>query len=123
MPVVAIVFYNESPSPPAKHDPPPGVDDSRPGNGVTSPRLLDAAQPHYTEGAMKAKIQGSVWVECVVDVDGSIRDPHVVVSLDRWFGLDAEAIKAIRLWKFAPGTREGRAVPVSTVMELTFVLR
>src|SRR5207249_1402923 len=45
--------------------PPPGA--VPPGNGVTIPRLLKDVKPQYTADAMRAKIQGSVVVECVVN--------------------------------------------------------
>jgi TonB family protein len=48
---------------------------------------------------------------------------QVVRSLDSAFGLDQEAIKAARQWRFAPGTRLGEPVPVLVTIELTFTLR
>jgi TonB family protein len=47
----------------------------------------------------------------------------VVRSLDPTFGLDQEAIKAARQWRFAPGTRMGQPVSVQITIELTFTLR
>ena len=43
---------------------------------------------------MRAKVQGTVLLECVVRPDGSVGDVQVVRSLDPTFGLDQEAIKA-----------------------------
>jgi protein TonB len=95
----------------------------QPGNGVSQPRLLREVKPAYTSDAMRAKIQGAVWVRCIVQTDGSITNPEVVRSLDSVFGLDQEAIKAVRQWRFAPGTRMGQPVPVQITIELTFNLR
>src|SRR5207237_444697 len=72
----------------------------RPGNGVTTPRVLKEVKPQYTSDAMRAKVQGSVWLECVVRPDGSVGDVKVIRSLDSTFGLDLEAMKAARPWKF-----------------------
>ncbi len=44
-------------------------------------------------------------------------------SLDSVFGLDQEAIKAARQWRFMPGMRSGEPVPVLITIELTFTLR
>jgi protein TonB len=77
----------------------------------------------YTSDAMRAKVQGSVLIEAVVAADGSVRDVRVVRSLDPTFGLDEEAIKAARQWRFKPGTRLGQPVPVLITIELTFNLR
>ena len=95
----------------------------RPGNGVTLPRVLREVKPQYTADAMRAKVQGQVWLECVVLPDGRIGDIKITKSLDPTFGLDQEAIKAARQWQFAPGMRGGEPVPVLVTIELTFTLR
>jgi protein TonB len=95
----------------------------RPGSGVTLPRVLREVKPQYTSDAMRAKVQGTVLLQCVVKPDGSVGDVQVVRSLDSAFGLDLEAIKAARQWRFAPGTRLGEPVPVLVTIELTFTLR
>jgi len=95
----------------------------RPGSGVTTPILVREVKPQYTSDAMRAKIQGTVWVECVVKQDGTVGDVRVVRSLDPLFGLDQEAVKAARQWRFRPGLRNGEPVPVLITIELTFTLR
>ncbi len=95
----------------------------RPGNGVTTPELLQEVRPAYTAEAMRAKVQGSVYLECVVRQDGTTGDCRVTRSLDPTFGLDQEAIRAARQWRFRPGTRLGQPVPVLVTIELSFNLR
>jgi TonB family protein len=100
--------------------PPPDV--VRPGNGVTLPRIVRQVRPQYTAEAMRAKIQGTVMVECVVNTDGTVSHVRLIRSLDATYGLDQEAIKAAKQWVFAPGTRNGEPVPVMVSIELTFTL-
>jgi TonB family protein len=95
----------------------------RPGNGVTTPRLVRDVKPQYTAEAMRAKVQGLVVLECVVMPDGTVGRVEVVRSLDSTFGLDQEAIKAARQWRFQPGTRLGEPVAVLVTIELQFTLR
>lgn len=95
----------------------------RPGSGVESPRLLRDAKPQYTADAMRAKIQGRVEIECIVETTGQCGRIQVVRSLDSVFGLDQEAIKAVRQWRFVPGRLKGQDVPVIITIELTFTLR
>ena len=95
----------------------------RPGNGVTTPRVLKEVKPQYTADAMRAKIQGTVWLQCVVRPTGQCSDVEVTRSLDPTFGLDQEAMKAAQQWRFLPGTRLGEPVPVQITIELTFTLR
>jgi len=95
----------------------------RPGNGVTTPVVLKEVKPQYTSDAMRAKVQGSVWLECIVRSDGTVGDVKVIRSLDSTFGLDLEAMKAARLWRFRPGTRLGEPVSVQVIIQLDFTLR
>lgn len=95
----------------------------RPGNGITNPRVVREVKPQYTSDAMRAKVQGTVLLECVVRPDGSVGDVQVLRSLDPTFGLDQEAIKAARQWRFTPGMKLGEAVPVLVTIELQFTLR
>ena len=92
----------------------------RPGSGVTMPRLLKDVKPEYTDDARRAKIQGNVMLECVVLPDGTPSRIRVVRTLDA--GLDQSAIKALGQWRFAPGTKDGVAVPVVIQAEMTFSL-
>ena len=101
----------------------PAVALYRPGNGVNLPQPLKEVKPQYTADAMRAKVQGTVLLECVVLPDGSVGSVEVVRSLDSTFGLDQEAIKAAKQWRFRPGTRFGEPVAVLVTIELTFTLR
>jgi protein TonB len=93
------------------------------GNGVLSPIVLFEKKPQYTAEAMRAKVQGTVWLECIVMPDGTVGNVEIVRSLDSSFGLDQEAVKAAKQWRFRPGTRLGEPVPVRVTIELTFTLR
>ena len=94
-----------------------------PGSGVTMPIVLTEVKPSYTAEAMRAKVQGAVMVEAIVREDGSVGQVRIVRSLDRTFGLDEEALKAVKNWRFRAGRRQGRNVAVVVEIELTFTLR
>src|SRR5262249_34746438 len=89
-----------------------------PGDGVT-PLLLREVKPQSTAEAMRAKVQGSVIVECIVNPDGTVGAARVARSLDGAFGLDQEALKAAKQWRFRPGSYRGEPVPVRITIELT----
>jgi TonB family protein len=95
----------------------------QPGSGVSTPVPLKEVKPAYTADAMRAKVQGTVWLECIVMPDGTVGDVRVTKSLDSVFGLDQEAIKAARQWRFRPGMRQNEPVAVIVTIELTFTLR
>ena len=95
----------------------------RPGSGIELPRVLREVKPQYTADAMRAKVQGTVLLEAIVMPNGSVGQVKVIKSLDPIFGLDEEAVKAAKQWRFVPGTRLGQPVPVIITIELTFTLR
>jgi TonB family protein len=95
----------------------------RPGNGVTWPKALREVHPNYTSDALRAKIAGSVALDLLVRPDGTVGDVQVVRSLDSTFGLDQEAIKAAKQWRFSPGMKDGAPVPVIVTIEMMFSLR
>ncbi len=99
--------------------PPPGVEEGGK-NGVTRPRVVHEAKPFYNADAMRENIQGTVVVGCVVLPDGAVGEVKVLRSLDKVHGLDDEAIKVAKQWRFTPGTKDGTPVPVAVTIEFTF---
>jgi periplasmic protein TonB len=94
-----------------------------PGSSVQPPELIAQVRPEYTSGAMLARVQGVVGLEAVVMPDGTVGDVRIIRSLDRSFGLDQQAISAVKRWRFRPARRLGTAVPMFVSIELTFSLR
>lgn len=91
--------------------------------GITLPRVVHEVKPRYTPAAMRAKVQGTLWMTVVVLPSGDVGDVTVVMSLDEEHGLDQQAVDAARQWKFEPGTREGTPVPVEVTIKMTFTLK
>ena len=95
----------------------------QPGGAVSWPRLLQEVKPGYTPEAMRRQVEGKVELEIVVLADGSVGRVNLIRSLDARFGLDDEAIRAVRRWRFDPGRRLGKAIPTRVGVELSFNLR
>jgi TonB family protein len=90
------------------------------GGGVSAPVLLSKVEPEYSEEARKAKFQGTVVLQIVVDPNGKARDLRVIRPLG--LGLDEKAIEAVMKWRFRPGLLNGKAVPVAATIEVNFRL-
>jgi len=90
------------------------------GGGVSAPAVLLKIEPEYSEEARKAKWQGTVVLAIVVDEKGHARDLKVIRSLG--LGLDQKAIEAVEKWRFKPGMKDGKAVPVQATIEVNFRL-
>ncbi len=56
----------------------------------------------------------------VVDDQGRPQGLKVVRSLG--LGLDQKAIEAVEKWRFRPGMKDGKAVPVMATIEVNFRL-
>jgi TonB family protein len=91
--------------------------------GVTAPVPIATRRAEYTQAAMREKIQGTVRLQCVVRRDGVCSDVTVIGSLDQSFGLDDEAVRAIRDWRFQPGLHDGTPVATRIKFDLRFALR
>ena len=90
------------------------------GNGVSAPVPTYKPAPEYTAEAKDAKIQGSVILSVVIDPFGIPTDILVTKSLDP--GLDTKAIEAVKEWRFRPGMKDEKPVPVQATLEITFKL-
>lgn len=93
-----------------------------PGSGATDPVVLFKADPKYTSEAMRAKIQGEVEVDAIIGPDGLVAQVLLSKSLDRTHGLDQEALKAARLWRFQPARFQGKPVAMRVTLILEFRL-
>lgn len=92
------------------------------GAGIESPVPVRKEKPLYTNEAMRLRLQGTAWIECVVLADGTVGNPRIVRSLDPTYGLDQEALKAVRRWRFRPGLRNGQPVAVLVTIAMDFNL-
>lgn len=90
------------------------------GGGVSAPVVLSKVEPEYSEEARKAKWQGTVVLTLVVDEHGLPQAMKVTRSLG--LGLDQKAIEAVSKWRFKPGMKDGKPVPVIATIEVNFRL-
>lgn len=75
----------------------------------------------YPVLAMENGIQGKVFVQFVIERDGSITDVKVVRGVDS--SLDKEAVRVVKAMpKWTPGKQRGKAVRVSFTLPINFQL-
>jgi len=90
------------------------------GGGVSAPSVLSKVEAEYTEEARRANIQGTVVLSLVVDDQGRPQNLKVLRSLRT--DLDQKAIQAVEKWRFNPGIKDGKPVPVMATIEVNFHL-
>jgi protein TonB len=76
----------------------------------------------YPKAAQQAQAEGKVFVQFVINQDGSISDVQVIKGLG--FGMDEEAIRVIQQApKWVPGKQRGKPVKVRMALPIVFKLR
>ncbi len=89
------------------------------GPNIQVKKLVHKPQPQYPEQARKARIQGTVRLEAMVGVDGSVRSLSLL-SGHCW--LAEAAIAAVRQWRYTPTLENGVPVEVTTTIDIIFTL-
>lgn len=80
-----------------------------------------AKNVQYPERARSNNVSGKVFVQFVVDKDGSITDAKAIKGIG--FGCDEAAVKVLEgSPKWNPGKQRGRAVKVRMVLPISFTL-
>ncbi len=105
-------------------DGPPPMEPEGPirvGGDVTRPEKISGPNPQYTEIARKARIQGVVIVEAIIDKGGNVTNVKVLKPLP--MGLDQAAVDAVKKWKFKPATLNGKPVDVYYNLTVNFRLQ
>jgi periplasmic protein TonB len=75
----------------------------------------------FSDEAVKAKYEGTVFLSIIVTADGRVADVHVSKGLG--LGLDEEAIEAVRKWRFRPSRGpDGKPTAVHATVEVQFHL-
>lgn len=91
------------------------------GGEVKAPEKVSTTEPQYTEIARKARIQGVVIVQAIIDKEGNVTNVKVLKGLP--MGLDQSAAEAIKRWKFKPATLNGKPVAVYYNLTVNFRLQ
>lgn len=106
----------EPPEPEDEVDPEP----IRISGDVRPPKKIVHVSPTYPPLALASRIQGTVKLRAIIDVDGSVANLRVVDSVPL---LDRAAVEAVLQWRYEPTLLNGRAVPVIMTVEVEFRLR
>lgn len=91
------------------------------GGDVIAPEKIYAPTPMYTEEARKARIQGVVVVQTIIDDQGHVTDVDVLKPLT--LGLTESAVETVKQWTFKPATLNGKPVSVYFVFTVRFHLQ
>ena len=89
---------------------------------IVAPTVLEyTTPPLYSDDARARRVEGLVVVRARIEADGRLTGAHVVRGLG--YGLDQNALVAIRQWHFRAGVRDGVSVPIDVEIDIEFSLR
>lgn len=86
----------------------------------TLPKPAQTVQPIYPDNLRRAGISGSALIVFEVDEIGNVLNASVESETHEGFG--RSALEAVKMWKFEPGTMNGKPVNVPMQIRLAFKL-
>lgn len=89
------------------------------GGTIKEPRKIRDLAPAYPEQARFGRIQGTVVLEAIVDVDGHVDHVKILKGIKT---LDDAAVAAVHRWEYTPTLVDGIPVPVIMTVTVTFRL-
>ncbi len=89
----------------------------RVGGDVVAPKQIQRVAPIYPEEARRAGIRGTVTLEIEIDATGNVTRARILRSIPQ---LDAAALAAVKLWKYAPTRLNGQPVAVIMTVSVDF---
>ena len=116
----SVVFGNGQPPPPPPPPLPPQTQTPiRLSGGMRAPRKVTHVDPVYPRVAQVSRVEGTVILEAIIDVNGAVTSVGVLRSIPL---LDQAAIDAVRGWRFTPTLLNGVPVPIALTVTVRFTL-
>jgi protein TonB len=88
---------------------------------VQAPVLISRVEPRYPAVLMKAAPTATVVLRCVIDKNGFVRDPQIIVGAMSPF--NAEVLNVLPRWRYKPATYGGKAVDSYLNLTVHFAIR
>jgi protein TonB len=82
----------------------------------SGPVLRVKTRPRCTEKAIRENVQGIVRVQVSITERGDVSAATVNQGIG--FGLDREAIRSVKQWKFTPALKQGRPVRSAAIVQV-----
>ena len=92
----------------------------RVGGDIQPPERIHYVAPHYPELARRARMEGFVILQALIDERGNVKDAEVLRGLG--LGLDEAARDAVMQWRYTPTVYNGRPVEVILTVNVVFEL-
>jgi len=106
--------------PPLLPPPPPNRKPELIVSRIQESKLIRKIIPEYPPLALQGRVEGTVILEINVDEEGNVGDVRVLKGNPL---LSAEAVRAVRQWKYSPTVLNGEPIPVISTVTVEFRLK
>lgn len=89
---------------------------------VPEPILIFRVEPDYPDAARRARVDGFVLLEAIVNKRGDVVNVKVLQSPPSRYGFSEKATEAVEKWKFKPAIYRGRPINVRIRFSVEFNL-
>jgi TonB family protein len=100
--------------------PPPPPRRIRVGGDVQAAKCISAPKPEYPPDLEEKGIEGTVLLDAVIGMDGTVLDIRVINAPNP--GLEKAALNAVKQWRYTPTLLNGEPVEVVTTIDVNFRL-
>ncbi len=84
------------------------------------PSLIKRIQPRLTITAERASAHGEIILNVLISEVGEVIDVKLVKGVSKTLGMNEEAIKAVKQWRFSPAMKSGKRVRVWILVLVKF---
>ncbi len=88
-----------------------------------APVKIEDVHPQYPEMARRAGIEGTVWVNALVDKEGKVRDVQILKDSGANAGFEEAAIEAAKRTVWKPAISNGQPVALWVSYKIVFTLK
>ena len=92
------------------------------GGDVPYPELLHRVEADYPDAGRKARIDGFVLIQAVINEKGDVVDIKILSQPAVKYGFGKKAVEAVSQWKYKPSMYKGRPVSVRVQFSVDFDL-
>lgn len=101
-------------------EPAPAVAPLPVGGRIQWPLKIRDVQPVYPDLAQRARIEGMVIIETIIDQTGQVKEVRVLCGVPL---LEEAALEAVRQWVYAPTLLNGQPIAVVMTVTINFKLK
>jgi len=84
------------------------------------PALIKKFEPDYTPAARNFKVSGKVVLVILISESGDVIETKILQGIKNSYGLNEEAEKSVKRWKYKPAVKDGVRVKVWKTVAIVF---